>query len=310
MLKRFIDLHTHTIYSDGTFTPEQLLNKAKAYGLVAISITDHDTVKAYSPQLFNLADKLEIELVPGVEFSTRDEDSNKYHILGLLIDLNSADLNNLTNLLNEDRIKEASLVCDLLNSYGWEIDREMLFNEPGTITKAHISRAVLGCEKNRTRLIKEFGKVPTEGSFCEAWLIKGKPAYVSGQRHLHPKQAIETIKNAKGLAILAHPSFNIMAGEDFNSLCNKFINWGIDGFEAINVQYDRSNGDVEVQHIDEFTKFAREKGLVISGGSDFHHDDESLMGKFIDLGFRNYSRKVPYSVLEELKLAQRRSKTF
>lgn len=176
-----------------------------------------------------------------------------------------------------------------------------MLSENSTIIKAHISRAVLDNKKNVERLVKEFGKIPTEGEFCEAWLIRGKPAFVKGSKDLHPIKAIETIKMAKGLALLAHPSFNIMMGELFDLLCEKFVNWGIDGFEAINVQYDRSNNDVEVQHIDEFIEFATKKGLVISGGSDFHHDDEKLIGKFIDLGFRNYPRKVPYSILENLR---------
>ncbi len=304
MEDKYIDLHTHTNYSDGLFTPRQLLERAKAYNLAAISIADHDTTRAYTSETFEIAKNLSIELVPGIEFSTRDDDSNKYHILGLLIDLESKDLYKLTHRLNEERIAETKLVCGLLDGLGWNIDQEKLLDEPGTITKAHISRAVLFNEKNKQKLHKEFNKMPTEGEFCEAILIKGKPAYVKGGHHLHPSEAIETIKKAGGLSLLAHPSYNLIMGESFESLCNKFVNWGINGFEAINVQYDRSNNDNEVQHIDQFINYSKEHNLVISGGSDFHHDNEELIGKFIDLGFKNYDKKVPYSVLENLKKEQ------
>lgn len=129
-------------------TPKQLLEKAKSHDLVAISITDHDTIKAYSSDIFILANSLGIELAPGIEFSTRDDDCNKYHILGLLIDLNNTELNKLVDyLLNQERVKEARMACSLLEDLGWFIDEEKLLSENSTITKAHISRAVLDNKK-------------------------------------------------------------------------------------------------------------------------------------------------------------------
>lgn len=301
-MAKIIDLHTHTIYSDGFLTPQQLLKRAKNYGLAAIAIADHDTINAYIDKTFEIASKLGIELVPGIEFSTRDQNSNKYHILGLLIDLKNPDLLKLTKRLKEERIEEATKVSGILKKLGWKIDLEKLLNEPGTITKAHISRAVLKNKENFQKL-KEFfkGKMPTEGEFTETFLIKGKPAYLKDDKPLSPQEAISVIHKAKGLAILAHPSFNIIKGESFSELCEKFVAMGIDGFEAINVQYDKSENDKEVEHIDQFIKFAKDNNLLISGGSDFHHDKQELIGKFIDLGFKNYPRKVPYSILEDLK---------
>lgn len=301
-MNKFIDLHTHTIYSDGFLTPEELLNRAKNYNLAAIAIADHDTTNAYTDKTSKIASKLGVELVPAVEFSTRDENSNKYHILGLLIDLKNPELAKLTKRLKQERVDEAVNVSHLLDKLGWKINLEKLLNEPGTITKAHISRAVLENKENFENLKKFFkGKIPTEGEFTESFLIKDKPAYIKDDKPLSPKEAIDVIHKAKGLAILAHPSFNVMKGENFNNLCEKFLQLGIDGFEAINVQYDRSENDKEVEHIDQFIKFCQDNNLVISGGSDFHHDKEELIGKFIDLGFKNYPRKVSYSVLEDLK---------
>lgn len=301
---KLVDLHTHTIFSDGLLTPEELFKKTQDYGLSAISIADHDTIAAYlhTDDIFNLAKKYDVELISGIELSTRDENLNKYHILGLLVDLENKELNALVNRLKEERVKETVNSCKLLNELGWKVDSSELLREPGTLTKAHVSRAVLLDENNHKRLLNEFGnKMPTEGGFVEAYLIKGKPAYIKNDKSLHPKEAIETIKKAQGVSLLAHPSFNLIQGENFEELCSKFVDWGINGFEAINVQYNKSDNDKEVQHIDKFLKYCKDNNLCISGGSDYHHSDKSKMGNFIDLGFKNYPRKVEYEVLENLK---------
>ena len=82
-----IDLHIHTDISDGAFSPIEIVNKAKLYSLSAISITDHDSIGAYTSELSKYATKMKIELVPGIEFSTTDHNLNKYHVLGLFIDM-------------------------------------------------------------------------------------------------------------------------------------------------------------------------------------------------------------------------------
>jgi predicted metal-dependent phosphoesterase TrpH len=306
--KQYIDLHTHTTYSDGLLTPKELLERAKRYDLAAISITDHDTVSAYTSDTFDIAHRLEVELIPGIEFSTKDPHGHKYHILGLLIDVNNQDLLDLTRKIKDQRIAYTRQVCDLLIKAGWVIDTDTLLSYQGTITKAHIARAVVSNPDNHRLLVDTFGgHIPKEGEFIEATMIKGKPYYIKQSEELSPEVAIRTIKGAGGLAILAHPSFNLMMGEQFDELCQKFVRMGIDGFEAINVQYDRSHKDAEVEHIEQFINFSLQHKLVISGGSDFHHDDEATLGKFIDLGFKNHPRKVPYYVLEQLKTAKNQS---
>ena len=232
-----IDLHTHTTCSDGALPPQDLLLHASLAGLRSLAICDHDTVAAYTGNSFLTADRLGIELVPGVEISTRDS-SGKYHILGLLVDYESPELLRLTHTVAEERRLTARLHIDALREHGWTInDGDISFKN--IVAKPHIARAVLSNPSNKTRLIDEFGEIPNLGQFIEAWLIIGKPAAVNKESAVSPQTAIKAIHAAYGLAILAHPSFNIMRGADPLELCNRFRDMGIDGFEAIYLQMDQ-----------------------------------------------------------------------
>ena len=302
--KGTIDLHSHTVASDGVLTSEQLIRRAANLGLKALAITDHDTTNAHTPTAGALAGLLKLELVSGIEISTRDADNNKYHILGLLIDLHCPELLKLTHDVELERKRIAIEHIDLLQKHGWEIDLQDL-NFKGVIVKTHIADAVIQNPKNKQKLIDEFGKVPTQGQFIESWLIKGKPADVSQRNSISPQEAIDVIHKAKGIAILAHPSFNIMLGADPETLCKEFLAMGIDGFEAIYLQMDRSDNDKVIEHRDFLTAFAAKHELVISGGSDYHTSDITTFGKVVELGFSNKDWKVEYDILQKLKDRQK-----
>ncbi len=291
-----IDLHTHTNRSDGSLSPEELLQRAHACGVQAVAITDHDTVDAYSPELFSFAQSCGVELIPGIEISTRDE-VDRYHVLGLLVDPHSEQLRTFSNEMVLQRKANAEEMVAALRSHNWAIDDSFL-QQNASITKAQVAIAVLENPSNTERVIKEFGSVPTYGDFIEAWLIKGCPCYVRRAQETTPQQAIDIIHEAQGLALLAHPTFNIMNGYDARELCEKFLNLGVDGFEAINVQFDHSTGAM-LDHREFLTQFAQEHGLVISGGSDFH--DYSEGQRAVDLGYVNHPWVVDYGVLDGLR---------
>ncbi len=299
---KYIDLHTHTTFSDGLFTPMDLLDKAKEYNLSVISITDHDTLGAYDKSVFDYAESLNIQLVPGIELSTQDSSGHKYHILGLLIDLENTHINNLIKDLKSKRISYAEKVCSLLKNDGWSVDSNKLIkNSKEIITKAHISRSILLDVHNHKKLINIFGIIPSEGKFTEKFLIKGGEYYISNPDKLDVKKAIDIIHQAGGLAILAHPAFNVMQGEDLVEMCDNFKDIGIDGFEAINIQFNKSKHDERVDLVDSFSNYAKKNGLAITGGSDFHHQSRDLMGNFIDLGFNGDKYKVDELILKNLK---------
>lgn len=297
----YIDLHTHTNISDGLLTPKELIKKASEYGLKAIAICDHDTLGAYDEKsIFNYSKELGVELVSAVEFSSVDEEHNKYHILGLLLDVDNQELRSFVDLIQKERISYAHKVSKILKHNGWKIDLSVYIQKGESITKAHVSRSILSQMQNHTKLVELFGKIPSEGEFIENFLIKGKDYFVESSK-VTPSSAIDIIHKAGGLAILAHPSFNVMKGENFEDLCEKFKNMGIDGFEAINIQFDKSNNDVRFDMVDKFVKFANDNNLLITGGSDYHHSNSALIGNFIDLGFMNDQYKVSYDILNKLK---------
>lgn len=295
-----IDLHTHTNCSDGDLSPKELLDLAAQKGLVALAITDHDTVAAYSNDTYEHARALNVELVSGIELSTRGSDGGKYHVLGLLIDVGDAQLKFATNDIAAKRKETAGLICSKLNKTGWFVDQSGLLNKLTVVTKAHIAQSVLADPRNRVKLTSTFSGIPSVGQFIERFMIKGKACFVEQPDSITPQRAIELIHMTKGVAILAHPTFNILKGEDPQSLCDKFVQMGIDGFESIYIQYDRSRGDEPHDNREFLEQYSRDHDLVISGGSDFHTSTES-MGKVIDLGFDNHEWSVPYSVLEQLK---------
>ncbi len=299
MSGEIVDLHTHTDCSDGVLTPVELLNRANEYGLAAVAITDHNTVAAYTAPTWEAAKRLGLELVPGIEISTADKEGRRYHVLGLLVDTGDPGLVALTQQVQADKLKLAYETVEYLRRDGWQIDGEVLERE-GVISKSHIARAMIAGETNIDRLKTMFGdRLPTEGELVEATMIgkkiRGIPEYWS------PQAAIEVIHGAMGVAILAHPSFNILMGERPEEMAPRFVGWGIDGFEAISVVYDRSRQDREVENRQYFTDFSCAHGLVITGGSDFHHDDASLIGTFVDLGFVNHPWEVSYGVLDDLR---------
>jgi len=297
-----IDLHTHTNCSDGLLTPKELLKKAKDYGIIALSITDHDILQAYEDKsIFDFAISLGIELVSGVEFSTIDINNNKYHILGLMIDISNQSLISVVEQSQNSRLLYAKKVSELLRSDGWFIEIEGLLNSKESITKAHISRLIIENPKNEKKILEYFKNMPNEGMLIEFLLIKGKKYYIPSEKSLTPKEAIDVIHDAGGVAILAHPTFNIIQGEDLKVLCERFKSLNIDGFEAINIQFDKSNDDKRVDFVKNFSEYAEANNLLITGGSDFHHSNKDLIGNFIDLGFEGDEYMVDISILKKIK---------
>jgi len=301
-MSKYIDLHTHTTISDGVLTPHELLTLAASYNLSVISITDHDSISAYTQKTIKFAAKLNIELVPGIEFSTKDTHGNKYHILGLFIDIRSQALIKLTRKIHKQRVNEIRIMCNKLENLGWTIDADSILIQTKSPTKAHVSRSLIKNPKNKDLLLNTFETTtPTEGMVTESLLIRDKPAFVPTPNDINPQQAIDCIHKAKGLAILAHPSFYILKGNKIEDLFKNFLKLNIDGFEAINIQYDRSNHDKEIQHITLLSKLCQKNGLLITGGSDFHSNNQKDMGKYIDLGFYNQKIKVNSTILKALK---------
>lgn len=292
-----IDLHTHTTCSDGDLSPHELIKKAKDYGLLAMSITDHDTIKAFSPELFDYSRKLGVELITGIELSTIDDEQNKHHIVGLMIDINNNGLQRKIEEIQFKRKNRMATIIDLMKIDGWKISKKRLFDNNQLVTKSILAKEIIANKRNQEKFLDAFDGNVSEGKLIEALMIKGKPYYVGSER-LKTKEAVEIIHKSGGVAILAHPSFDVMKGFNLINLCDKAKRLEIDGLESISVQFDEMNGRKEFECREKIEKYAKTNNMLISGGSDYHGSSDD---KYIDLGFKNYNWKIPYKMLVEIQ---------
>jgi 3',5'-nucleoside bisphosphate phosphatase len=239
------DLHCHTIFSDGTMTPQQLLLLAKEIGLAGISITDHDTIEAYA-QAPTIARQLGLLLGSGVEFSCIFQKMS-VHVLGYDFDLTCPGIAKLCAHHQDRRTHRNKAILDNLSRLGIIIPEEELVSVGGrTIGRPHIAQLMV--------------KKGYAGSIKEAFnhfIGDGKPCYVPGEG-VTVEETIKTIHQAGGKAFIAHPHLLEHARK-----IKELLKYPFDGIEC---HYARFPPEQEKRWI----QTAKERGWLISGGSDFH----------------------------------------
>jgi len=263
------DLHIHTNFSDGLNSPEEILEIVKEKQLKVFSISDHDNIGGYI-HLNNILDEDDPELIPGVELSA-GQGSEDIHILGYFFDPSSDELN---SALRQFRHKRNQRGADMLNKL-----KEQGINIPLELVKEFAGRSAIG----RPNLADALLKVKAVNSFVEAfdkYIGYNCPAYVP-KHNITPKEAIELIHRAKGLAILAHPG---IAGA--GRYIDEFLGYGLDGIE---VYHTMRNSRLQKSYKD----FAEKKEILITGGSDFH----GRQGKYGQIG----SMPIPDNTLTLMK---------
>lgn len=251
------DLHTHTIFSDGSYTPEELVAEAKNIGLTYFAITDHDTVEGVKYLYENgLYPDKGIKLIPGVEFSANNPDSD-VHIVGYNVDIYNGALSGMIDKIVESRWERFSEIIKNLQSAKYNIRETDVLKVAGdskSIGRFHIAKALvkIGIFKN----IREvFDKL----------LDKGKPAYAP-RYFPEVDEIIEVIHNAGGVAVLAHPLL-IRNDELVEKICAK-----TDGLEI----YYPAHKPQDVQR---YKIMATKYNLMVSGGSDFHGTSSRFVSK-------------------------------
>ncbi len=271
---KIIDLHTHSTYSDGTLTPTQLVKKAENIGLYAIALTDHDTVSG----LYEF-EKVSTKIikVPGVEISVQMKDFN-FHMVGLFIDVKKGEIEEKLKILQKARAERNKKIIEKLKSHGFKIDLDELKEIAGEqLGRPHIAF-----------MLTKKGYFSTPEEAFEKCLKKGAFAYVEKFR-FSPDTAIKMIKNSKGLAILAHPGLINISTDKKIALVDYLKNLGLDGIEVF--YSDHTKEDEEL-----FMKIAKERKLLISGGSDYHGENK----KGIELGFGRGNLSIDFKYLEEM----------
>ena len=277
--QKHIDLHTHTIASDGSMTPEELIRHAYNKGLAAIAVTDHDTVRAVA-QAVEEGKKLGIEVIAGVEISV--DFSTELHLLGYYPNGDYEPIIRTLEELRKKREQRNYKVINRLNELGVPISIEEVSKmaKGGVVGRPHIARALV-----------EKGYAKDMGHAFEKYLGVGKPAYFRKNK-LTPQEGIEEIIRSGGIPVLAHPIYLDMTYEELDGLLDELVGYGLMGIEAIYA------GNTDEQTA-ELLQLAQKHSLIVTGGSDFHGSYKPD----IEIGIGRGSLKVPYSVLTELKHA-------
>jgi hypothetical protein len=242
----FADLHLHTLFSDGTFTPEELADRGARLGLVAMALTDHDTVEGCA-RMGQACGALGIEFIAGTEL-TAEYDGSEVHLLGYFLEPEHPRL--LAEMkkfqaVRQNRVRE---MASRLNKVGVPLRAEAVFelancHSPG---RPHVGRA----------MVLEGLCGSMEEAF-EKYLKKGRPAWVPKYK-ISAVEAIALIHEAKGLAVLAHPALN---HNDY--LIPRLAEQGLDGLECFHTRHVRGVPE-------HYLKMAGRLKLAVTGGSDCH----------------------------------------
>lgn len=265
----FTDLHLHTFFSDGTYSPEELASEAARFNLSAIALTDHDTVDGCE-RLAAACKQRGIEFIPGTEL-TAEIRGSELHMIGYFIDVNQPEL--LVKMshfqkVRQDRIRE---MVERLNKMNIPLDVETVFaiancNSPG---RPHIGRALV-----------QAGVCKTLDEAFERFLKKNRPAWVPKFK-MSAQDAIQLIHNSGGLAVFAHPGLNRS-----DDLLSELVESGLDGLECYHTKHSTAVSEHYVALADRYK-------LAITGGSDCHgmNKGQPLIG----------SIKLPYDYVRKLK---------
>jgi len=244
--RQVADLHVHTTASDGSLTPEQVVQEAAEAGLAAIGIADHDTVDGIAPGLA-AGREAGIIVVPAVEINT-DYNDEEVHLLGYYIDFESSTLNEHLERLRNARLERAEKMVKRLNELGLKIslDRVLEIAGAGSVGRPHVAKAMV-----------EAGYSSSMNSAFGKYLVSGASAYIPRYK-LTPFEAIEIIHEAGGVAVLAHPG-----DSRHDEMIPQLVDAGMQGIEV----YHTDHSSAQARR---YLQIAEKYNLIPTGGSDSH----------------------------------------
>jgi len=268
---KFADLHLHTRYSDGSYTPEELAREAARQRFAAIAVTDHDTLDGI-PESLRAGDEFGIEVIAGVEITCRVE-TQEIHLLGYLFGDTWKNESLRAVLDHSRRVREQRVAQFVVkfNELGIPLTLQDVqqCSDAGTIGRPHVAMA-----------LQKRGFVKSVEEAFERFLKRGKPAFVERYR-MTAAEAIGHIKRAGGAAVLAHPALNRIDAQIPN-----MVEQGLDGIEVWHSRQSPAQSE-------SYLRLAERLGLLATGGSDCHGSvrREPLLGTV----------KIPYERVEALR---------
>jgi len=242
-----IDLHMHSNYSDGVHAPAALVDMAKDKNLVAIALADHDSLGGFA-ELAAAAARAGLEVISAVELSCEHAERD-LHVLGYGVDPDAAGLQGMLSKFRETRERRGELIVEKLSALGVRLDIQKVLARSGkrALGRPHIAEALV-----------EGGHVKDFREAFARYLGEDAPAYVPKYK-MSPADAVAHIHGARGLAFVAHPGYYLENTASFHALLYE----GFDGIEVLHPHHGESA-------VERLREIASARGLLVSGGSDFH----------------------------------------
>lgn len=277
-----IDLHSHTTYSDGSHSPEEVVQFAHDAGVAALAITDHDTVDGL-PEAITAGECLSIEIVPGIELSSRYEGQDT-HILGYFFNWQDPTLRDRLIAQRANRDQRNPRVVEKLNELGLEISYGEVKAQAGagSVGRPHIAQVLV-----------DKGYVTSTKDAFDQYLADGAPAYFE-RKSPDSSEVITWIREAGGVPVLAHPHWTKRKGPELVEMCSALKEAGLMGIEVFYATHTK-------RQTSEYLELARKLDLLMTGGSDFH--GTAKPGIYVGRGKGDL--KVPDKLLEPIRKASR-----
>jgi predicted metal-dependent phosphoesterase TrpH len=244
---RYADLHTHTYHSDGTRSPREVIDVARAHGIEIVCISDHDNLAAYF-EVKMYAEEQGVTLVPGTELSCIHEGID-IHVLAYAFDALDARVAERLRKFRDTRHRRGILMVERLRSLGYDIscDRVEQLAAGGAMGRPHVARALV-----------EAGYVASVGEAFDKLLGAGKPGYIEKER-FRIDEAVALIHATGGVTSIAHPTLY----PDAERIVPELLDAGIDGVEVFHPEVDETSREA-------YANVARFRGKMLTGGSDDH----------------------------------------
>lgn len=246
-----VDLHSHSIFSDGTSTPEELVNLAVQGGLTALALTDHDTTDGL-PRFMAAGADSSLQTIPGIELSAEFGEVT-FHMLGYFFDPANAELQTALKWVREGRTGRNVQILEKLNRLGYNLTHEDVLKHAGDdlIGRPHFAAALI-----------EKGHFKSKDKIFQQLLGKGKAAYVDRLR-LTPEACVEVIRKAGGVPVIAHPGQMKLTARSLRRLVKQLKEHGLGGIEVWHPIH-------KPHQMASYLRICEDFDLVAAGGSDFH----------------------------------------
>lgn len=261
------DLQSHSLHSDGALAPRDVVAAAAAAGVELLALTDHDTVDGVDEAL-EAAAAQGLRVVPAAELSAIDGDHEDLHVLGYLVDHRSPALLAALDEFRADRGRRIERMAAALREVGFALEVPDRGGSP--VGRPHLAQAVFDHPQNSIRLRDE--GIVNSSRFLEAYLVPGAPAY---RRRTVPTvaDAIDVIHAAGGVAVWAHPFWDVDAGTEVLDAIDRFALAGLDGVEAFYITHTEEQARLVAGHCER-------RGLMTTGSADFHGPDHPRFHRF------------------------------